>query len=103
MKQNRFLLIHKRFWFVIAAVLLCSQFAFAETEPVVAIRCGQLLDPVSGNLTSHAVIVIQGERITRIDSSVPAGAREIDLSAYTVLPGLIDSHTHILLQPEDEG
>jgi len=98
MKQIRFLS-----WFSVAVVLLCSQLTFAETEPAVAIRCGQLLDPVSGNLTPHAVIVIQGERITKIDSSVPEGVREIDLSAYTVLPGLIDSHTHILLQPEDEG
>jgi len=98
MKQIRFLS-----WFSVAVVLLCSQLTFAETEPAVAIRCGQLLDPVSGNLTPHAVIVIQGERITKSDSSVPEGVREIDLSAYTVLPGLIDSHTHILLQPEDEG
>jgi imidazolonepropionase-like amidohydrolase len=96
-------MIQKRFWFFIAAFLLYSQLAFVETEPVIAIRCGQLLDPASGALTSGAVIVIQGERITKIDSTIPAGAREIDLSAYTVLPGLIDSHTHILLQPEDEG
>jgi imidazolonepropionase-like amidohydrolase len=93
----------KKFFIFIAAIFLFAQQAFVDTEPITAIRCGQLLSPVSGNLIPHAVIVIQGERIVRVDSSIPDGAREIDLSAYTVLPGLIDSHTHILLEPEDEG
>jgi imidazolonepropionase-like amidohydrolase len=95
--------MNRRIYFFIAIILICAQTAFLETEPVTAIRCGKLLNPQNGSLTSQAVIVIQGERIVRIDSSVPEGSREIDLSAYTVLPGLIDCHTHVLLQPEDEG
>jgi imidazolonepropionase-like amidohydrolase len=59
---------------------------------------------VDGSLSRNAVIIVRGDRVEQVGTTVnvPDGARVIDLSAYTVLPGLIDSHTHILLQPEDE-
>jgi imidazolonepropionase-like amidohydrolase len=78
--------------------------AAAAAPAVTAIRCGRLLDPASGRVTQRAVVLVRGERIAQVgaDLDVPAGAQVIDLSRYTVLPGLIDGHTHILLQPEDE-
>jgi imidazolonepropionase-like amidohydrolase len=88
----------------IFACLLALPSAPLHAENVTAIRCGQLLNPVDGSLTRNAVILIKSDRIEQVGASaaIPADAQVVDLSAYTVLPGLIDSHTHILLQPEDE-
>lgn len=94
----------KRFAPAVLACLLVLPSAPVRAEGVTAIRCGQLLNPADGSVTQNAVIVVRGDRIEQVGAKakIPDGARLIDLSAYTVLPGLIDSHTHILLQPEDE-
>ena len=69
----------------------------ATPPPVIAIRAGTLIDGTGGQPVKNAVIVVQGERIVAAGAgvAVPAGARVIDLSAYTVLPGFIDSHVHL--------
>ncbi len=90
-----------------AALLLSSVVCletFAQTGQVIAIRCGRLINPTDGSVTRNAVVIVRGERVEQAgaNASIPAGAKIIDLSAYTVLPGLIDCHTHVLLQPEDE-
>jgi imidazolonepropionase-like amidohydrolase len=76
----------------------------AQTVSVTAIRCGKLINPVDGSITENAIILVRGDRIERVGAGlqIPAGAQVIDLTRYTVLPGLIDCHTHVLLQPEDE-
>lgn len=65
---------------------------------VTAVRCGRLIDVKAGRAVANAVILIEKGRITAAGSEVkvPDGARVIDLGTATVLPGLIDVHTHLL-------
>jgi imidazolonepropionase-like amidohydrolase len=65
---------------------------------VVALRCGSLFDGRADSLRKNVVIVIEGEKIKDVAGSAPDGAEVVDLSRETCLPGLIDTHTHILLQ-----
>ena len=65
---------------------------------VTAIRCGTLIDGTSDAPRRGAVIIVEGNTISSVVNDVPPGAAVIDLSRTTVMPGLIDAHTHVLLQ-----
>ena len=62
-----------------------------------AIRAARMLDVTSGQLITDPIILVEGERITAVGSrlAVPPGTKIIDLGDSTLLPGLIDAHTHI--------
>src|SRR5262249_20680186 len=70
-----------------------------EAPGSVAIRAGRLFDSRSGRMLTKQIVLILNDRITNVGAegqvTIPAGTRVIDLSQATVLPGLIDAHTHM--------
>jgi imidazolonepropionase-like amidohydrolase len=78
-----------------ACVLLGAE---EPARPRIAVRAARLLDVKSGRYIARPVIVIAGDRIESVGDSAPPDARTIDLGDRVLLPGLIDAHTHILIQ-----
>jgi imidazolonepropionase-like amidohydrolase len=73
----------------------------------VAVRAGRLFDSKSGQMLTKQVVLIQGERITDVGPegriAIPAGARVIDLTRATVMPGFIDGHSHVFESAPEKG
>ena len=90
----------RRFLALVLSSLVIPALAAAQAPHRLAIRAGRLIDGKSDKPLEKALIVIEGDKIVSVSAGAnpPAGVEVIDLSKATVMPGFIDTHTHVLLQ-----
>src|SRR5262249_40161980 len=96
--------IYKLFALLAAIFLLLfssGRLGAQSTSSIILVKAGRLLDPRTGNFLSPAAVLIENGKIkevgaiAQIQPHVPSGTKTIDLGGATLLPGLIDSHTHL--------
>jgi imidazolonepropionase-like amidohydrolase len=96
---------------LVALLLLLSTIAFSQ-EPkssitVIALKAAHVVDARAGRVLDRQIVLISGDRIEEVGASaevvIPPGATVIDLGSATLLPGLIDCHTHLTSDPRNAG
>jgi imidazolonepropionase-like amidohydrolase len=84
-------------------IFAAAQVVAESPTPATLVRAGRLLDPRNGNVLEPAAVLIENDKIKEVGPpekvQTPSGAKTIDLGGATLLPGLIDSHTHLFIDP----
>lgn len=92
---------------VMTVIVLAASATTIEAQEITAIRAGRLIDGTGAAAVENAVILVRGNRIEAVgragEIAVPAGARVVDLSDRTVMPGIIDAHAHLSIRPDVRG
>jgi imidazolonepropionase-like amidohydrolase len=93
-----------RIFLLLTLLLFAAGHLAAQSQsPATLVKAGRLLDPRTGNVLSPAAVLIENGKIEEVGPpskvQAPSGAKIIDLGNATLLPGLIDSHTHLLVDP----
>ena len=100
--RKRIVTVTAFFYFALSLTLTSAQTGDQKQSPKrIAVKAGRFLDTKTGAITNNVNILIEGEKIVAVgaDVAVPADIEVVDLKDKTVLPGLIDCHTHITSQP----
>jgi imidazolonepropionase-like amidohydrolase len=90
---------------LMASAAIADDKAASEPSKIVAIKAAHMLNVTTGAMLDQAVVIVKDDRIVSAGSNlaIPNGARVIDLGSKTLLPGLIDMHTHLTGDPENAG
>src|SRR5271156_6109291 len=87
----------------LVAAVSAVQTPAQSAVPATLIKAGRLLDPRTGNILAPAAVLMEDGKIkevgspSQVQAAAPAGVKIIDLGSATLLPGLIDCHTHLLM------
>jgi len=95
---------HRRMLFLASALGAGLALAQAPAEPVTVLKAAHLFDGASGRLSEPGVVVVRGQRIIAVGAgaAIPADSTIIDLGDATLMPGIIDAHTHITYDHVDD-
>lgn len=95
---------HHRMLFLASALGAGLALAQAPAEPVTVLKAAHLFDGASGRLSEPGVVVVRGQRIIAVGAgaAIPADSTIIDLGDATLMPGIIDAHTHITYDHVDD-
>jgi imidazolonepropionase-like amidohydrolase len=89
--------------FLLLPALVAAQGNPGASPPLTVLKAARLFDGRSDTVVTNGVVIVEGDRIKAAGSglAIPAGARVIDLGDATLLPGLIDAHTHMIMESTD--